>query len=222
MPLLQQEQPQPTGGWCDCLGESRRRVPRGQYHPPQFNLIVDPRLMAAMQGQTSEEGGRASRRGRQKRRKKRRHPRSPLDDQRATDSSSSSDSDGVNSDLSSGEEDPWTARSSSSSNPRRSLLSHVLLDTTWRQARSWAKKVAVADAVCAVGWGGVAGWAVTGGKRCPAGGLEGYCNLYNTALAFSFLLSASFVASFALDCFDLSRTKVSPRHRQQRLRDGVV
>ncbi|GAA6031570.1 hypothetical protein NBRC10512_004556 [Rhodotorula toruloides] len=52
----------------------------------------------------------------------------------------------------------------------------------------------------------------------PTGG----CNLYNTALAFSFLLSASFVASFALDCFDLSRTKVSPRHRQQRLRDGVV
>ncbi|GAA6046159.1 hypothetical protein NBRC10513_002154 [Rhodotorula toruloides] len=172
-PLLQQPQPQTSGGWCDCFGSSRRRVPRGQYHPPQINLIVDPRLMAAMQRETMDEGGRARQDGREKRRRRRRRPRSPSHERDASESSSSLGSEDDKSD--SDEDDPWTAHPSSSrTNPRKSLLSHVLLDTTWRAARSWAKKVAVADAVCAVVWGGVAGWAVFGGRKCPVGGFEGY------------------------------------------------
>ncbi|BGP26573.1 hypothetical protein JCM10295v2_005526 [Rhodotorula toruloides] len=223
-PLLQQ-QPETSGGCCGCFGSSRRRAERGQYQSPQINLIVDPTLVAAIQSQTLEAGRRARRKERDKRHKKRRRRRSRPDEQHIADSSSSSNSDIVRSDFSlSDSDDAWTSHPSfsSPSNPRSSLLSHVLLEVEWHQARSWAQKVAVGDALCGVVWGGVAGWAVGGGKRCPAGGFEGYCNLYNTALAFSFLLSASFVASFALDCFDLSMTKVSPRHRQQRLRASMV
>lgn len=46
-----------------------------------------------------------------------------------------------------------------------------------------------------------------------------HSNLYNSALAFAILLSLAFFTSCAFDCLDLARTKVSPRHRQQRLTD---
>lgn len=48
-----------------------------------------------------------------------------------------------------------------------------------------------------------------------------HSDLFNTAEAFAIMSSVAFAASFTLGCFDLSRAKLSPRLRQQRLAGAV-
>ncbi|GAA5961443.1 hypothetical protein JCM3765_003582 [Sporobolomyces pararoseus] len=231
-PLVQGHQSiHESSNWCSCLGGGRSRVPRGgsqqAYQPTSINLIVDPSWFSQQtKSQTIVPRGQVEERQRRRRkanRRKRRQRTSRAEKQQraAKDSDVETDLLSSSSSISSlSDSDIEVDTSYSSTNPRSfsSILSHVALEERWLAARKQVKWNATVDFLTGTLWGGVGVWAIGfNGKKCPMGGFEGYCNLYNTALAFSILLSIAFFTSFAFDCLDLSRAKVSPRHRQQRL-----
>ncbi|BGP18638.1 hypothetical protein JCM10213v2_006704 [Rhodosporidiobolus nylandii] len=197
------------GGGCCGFGRSKQRVPRGGTYQPSgpmaVNLVVDPSLFAALspapaaRQRPSEEEERKQRGGRRKREKRRRA--------RAREREKAArDEEGLVSSSSELDSSDFSSSSSDAwsdtadpATQRKGILSHLASEQAWLAARKWGTKVAAAD------------------------------NLYNLALAFSVLTAVVFLASFALGCIDLSRSKaLNPRLRQQRLRpvgsggEGVV
>ncbi|GAA5981085.1 hypothetical protein JCM11641_001448 [Rhodosporidiobolus odoratus] len=170
-----------------------------------------------------EERDRRTRRRRkkekEKRRKRQREKRGgePGDDaEELVSSSSLSSLSSLSSDE--GTSDAWSA-TADPSKQRKGILSHFQHEEVWMAARGWAKKVAAAECVAGILWVGVGVWAIGWAGKCPARGFEGYCNLYNLALAFAILTSLVFFSSFVLGCIDLSRSKgANPRGKQKRIR----
>jgi hypothetical protein len=56
---------------------------------------------------------------------------------------------------------------------RRGVFEGLAMEEDWRAARSWAKKVAMVDAVGIVLWGAAFVFIITG-KKCPSGGYNGW------------------------------------------------
>ena len=56
---------------------------------------------------------------------------------------------------------------------RRGVFEGLAMEEDWRAARSWAKKVAMVDAVGIVLWGAAFVFIMTG-KKCPSGGYNGW------------------------------------------------
>ncbi|GJN92373.1 hypothetical protein Rhopal_005403-T1 [Rhodotorula paludigena] len=244
--LMQPPEQGGRGGCCPCFGGGRKRVSRGygvggpaEHAFGTLNLVVDPRLLGTGGlGEAEEVERRRRERRREKRERARRKRRRDKKKERRREtragggieedddlvSSSLSDSAScLSSSSASSTSDPWSSRSPTSSRPtpRHALLSHLSHEATWRRARAALQRETGADALCAVGWGALGVWALQGAGGCTPGEGKGFCNLYNTALAFSILVCAAFVGSFTLDCVDLGRTKISPRFRQQRLVGAV-
>ncbi|GAA6061003.1 hypothetical protein JCM10212_001059 [Sporobolomyces blumeae] len=132
--------------------------------------------------------------------------------------------------------------STSPHNPRSfsSILSHVALETACLEARKRTKQVALVDFLTGAVWVGVSVWTIGWSETCKPATFDGFCHearetddevvlfvyppttepsqssdLYNLSIAFACLVGISCFVSFSFDCLDLSRTKVSPRHRQQ-------
>ncbi|GAA5926162.1 uncharacterized protein JCM15063_000202 [Sporobolomyces koalae] len=218
--------PQPNSSSCFGCCKTRTRAPRhyqeNQYQPTSVNVIVDPALFAAQyreqhQGYRGSIAERERRRRKQQKRRKRKKARAS---RLAADGNSvETDLLSSSSTLSSLSSDSEVEQSVSSSNPRSfsSILSHVNLEQRWLVARKQVKWNAFIDLAFAVLWGAIGFYAIGFGAKCPPGSFAGYCDLYNTAVAAAVLLSCAFLAAFTFDCFDLSRSKVSPRHRQQRM-----
>ncbi|GAA6013561.1 hypothetical protein JCM10207_004775 [Rhodosporidiobolus poonsookiae] len=226
--------PPPKKGW-GCCGGGRNRAPRGaqgRYQPPggptTVNLVVDPAFFPALTGHPSRNTDAEDRRRKAKERKRRRRRKR----RREREEKAAGDDDGASlvsssslsslSSLSSDDtdaSDAWSATPPPSSRPqRKGILSHLALEAQWAAARAWAKRLAAADAAMGTVWAAVGVWAVGWAGRCEPGEGEGFCDLYNTALAFSILLALAFFFSLTLGCLDLSRAKLSPRMKQQGLR----
>ena len=60
---------------------------------------------------------------------------------------------------------------------RRGVFEGLAMEEDWRAARSWAKKVAMVDAVGIVLWGAAFVFIITG-KKCPSGGYNGWFVLF--------------------------------------------
>ncbi|GAA5947711.1 hypothetical protein JCM3775_000719 [Rhodotorula graminis] len=236
-PLVQPQQPSHSKRSWFGGGDARggRGGGPGAGGGLSVNLVVDPRFLPRFDGvddaqrasdvERRERQQKKRRRKRQRRREERRRAAAAAGEGAGLSSSSSSSS---LSSLSSDDSDPWTAsrsaagpRDSTSSNPRRALLSHLSHEATWRAARSFGKRIAAVDFACCVVWGAVSVWAIGWAGKCTPGVGEGFCNLFNSAEACAVLATVAFASSFALDCFDLSRAKLSPRMRQQRLVGSV-
>lgn len=108
--------------------------------------------------------------------------------------------------------DPESARRKRRRAKRRSVFAGLAMEEAWKDARAWAKKLTVFDAVGLVLWGGEFVFILIG-KRCPSGTYDGWCNAYNVSSAAACLLCVSFGISIFFDVQDLSSSKVSPRTR---------
>ncbi|GAA5915771.1 hypothetical protein JCM8208_003878 [Rhodotorula glutinis] len=234
-PLLQPQQPPHSKrSWSGGGGGARGGGGPGPGGGMSVNLVVDPRFLPGFDGvdearRAYEDVERRERQQKKRRRKRRRRleERRRVAAENGATLSPSSSSSSLSS-LTSDDSDPWTAsrstggpRNSTSSNPRRALLSHLSHEAAWRAARSLAKRVAATDFACCIAWGGLSVWAIGWAGKCAPGEGEGFCNLFNSAEACAVLASVAFASSFALGCFDLSRSKLSPRLRQQRLVGSV-
>ncbi|GAA6024803.1 hypothetical protein JCM11491_005611 [Sporobolomyces phaffii] len=225
-------------------GGGRNRVSRGAPPPPHssINLVIDPSLF--VQGPPPEpRTGRDRERSRRKQREKKRRRRrraaerktrtdeqkakrrrtrdSDFDDEtdlgpRSSSSSSSSEADDESVSCLSSDDDERDDVSVTHPRSFTSILAHVHLEERWRAARGRVKLDAGVDFVLGLVWGATGAYAVAVGTKCPVGTFGGFCDLYNTAVACSILLSLSFFVALTFDCLDLARTNVSPRHRQQR------
>ncbi|GAA5912767.1 uncharacterized protein JCM6883_006227 [Sporobolomyces salmoneus] len=221
-PSISPQAPVQTSNCCSGFGSGKNRIPRGQVVSPSINLMIDPSLLAQHNERLTSERRDVDRHEKRRRRKEKRRKQKKAARQRER-RQREGESD-LETDLLSSSSSFFTEDSSDSeadaANPRSfaSILSHVALEENWLAARKQVKWNAVWDFSLGAIWGGLGVWAIGfNGEKCPIGGFEGYCNLYNTALAFAILESLAFFLSFAFDCLDLSRSKVSPRHRQQRL-----
>ncbi|EDR15392.1 uncharacterized protein LACBIDRAFT_301670 [Laccaria bicolor S238N-H82] len=95
---------------------------------------------------------------------------------------------------------------------RRGILAGLAMEESWRDARGWAKKLAVVEVAGVVLWGG-AFVLILLSKRCPSGAFSGWCNAYNVSSAAACLLCVAFGVSVFFDVKDLHASKVSPRTR---------
>ncbi|GAA5857138.1 hypothetical protein JCM9279_006022 [Rhodotorula babjevae] len=227
----------PGGGMSVNLVVDRRLLP-GLGGPDDAQRASD--------AERRERQQKKRRRKRRRRREARRRAATAAGDNAALSSSSSSSSPSTlssdDSDPWTASRASDAPRDSTSSNPRTALLSHLQHEAAWRTARSFAKRVAAVDFVCCIAWGAVSVWAIGWAGKCAPGDGEGFwrvfsllsrptlasederslshharSNLFNSAEACAVLASIAFASSFALGCFDLSRAKLSPRLRQQRL-----
>jgi len=96
--------------------------------------------------------------------------------------------------------------------PRRSIFAGLAQESAWREARTFLKRMAWVDAGGMVLWGALF-VAILIGKRCPAGGFEGWCTGYNVGSASACLLCVAFSVSIFFDVKDLYSSRVSPRTR---------
>ncbi|ORY88980.1 hypothetical protein BCR35DRAFT_300737 [Leucosporidium creatinivorum] len=230
VPLVQGGPGHPgSGGGCCCFGTRkdprRLRGPGGKhaYQPgTTVNLLVDPSNFPTLfqqQPTPLTESAREKEKRRKQRRRRRR--RKLLEKEGGADGhgddgeegliSSSSSSSSSDTDSS----DAWSAGEGPRSNQRKGILSAVALEGRWKEARGWLKKVAWWDAGAGVLWLAVGVYAVGWGEKCSPGGFQGFCNFYNTSLAFAILLAVSFFLSLTFDILDLRRTRAPPRLRQR-------
>ncbi|TNY23245.1 hypothetical protein DMC30DRAFT_414287 [Rhodotorula diobovata] len=215
-PLVQPalQGPPQRQGWFGG-GSSPRPGPGGPHGGGMsVNLVVDPRFLPGFGGFDGVHAVAGDAQRREKNKAKRRRRRRRMREERRRAAAQRDSVEGA--DLVSTDGNPQGR-----TNPRRALFSHLAHESTWRAARSFAKRVAVADFACCVLWGAVGAWAIGWAGGCKPGEGEGFCDLFNTAEAFAIMSSVAFAASFTLGCFDLSRAKLSPRLRQQRLAGAV-
>jgi len=112
---------------------------------------------------------------------------------------------------------------------RRSVFAGLALEARWKEARKRLKWAMAVDLVCFTLWG-VEFVVILVGKRCPAGGFEGWyvhlsslsrspfdlfdrCDGYNFATALACLTCFLFGFSVFFDIKDLHGSRVSPRTR---------
>ncbi|GAA6029069.1 hypothetical protein JCM8097_001578 [Rhodosporidiobolus ruineniae] len=222
------------GGWTCCGSRRRSRVPRGAPGQGQttVNLVVDPAVLAGLTG--GGAGGAAEEEARRKRERERREKKDRRRRRRRRkerparrrgggeegEEGEESDSSLVSSSSSSCSSSLSSAPDAAAARDRLSTLlpQRLAASRTFHLARRWLLKVVWAEAAAGVVWAAESVWAIGwGGGKCPVGGFEGYCNLYNLALAFAVLTAVVFFASAALSAMDLVRSKKDdPRLRQER------
>ncbi|KAG6851309.1 hypothetical protein H0H93_011745 [Arthromyces matolae] len=89
---------------------------------------------------------------------------------------------------------------------RRSVFAGLAMEERWKEARAWARKVAIADAVLIFAWGAMFVFIMIG-QRCPIGGFNGWCNAYNVSSAAACLLAFAFGVSTYFNVIDLNDSK---------------
>ncbi|EIN07182.1 hypothetical protein PUNSTDRAFT_104727 [Punctularia strigosozonata HHB-11173 SS5] len=95
---------------------------------------------------------------------------------------------------------------------RRGVFAGLAMEEQWRVARKARKRMLCFDIAMGAVWACEFVYVLIG-KRCPAGGYEGWCNAYNTATAASCLLAVAFGFSIFFEIKDLHASRASPRTR---------
>ncbi|KDQ12257.1 hypothetical protein BOTBODRAFT_34541 [Botryobasidium botryosum FD-172 SS1] len=95
---------------------------------------------------------------------------------------------------------------------RLSAFAAIANEDAWRAARSYIKRILFVDILCMILWGGEFILIVIG-KKCPAGGFNGWCNAYNLATACACFLFFAFAGSVFFNIRDLMMSRVNPRTR---------
>ncbi|KAI0797644.1 hypothetical protein C8Q75DRAFT_801577 [Abortiporus biennis] len=95
---------------------------------------------------------------------------------------------------------------------RRGVFEGLAIEARWKRARRYLKQGMAVDMVCMVLWGAEFVYIMLG-KRCPAGGFNGWCDAYNLSTAAACLLCFAFGFSVFFDIKDLHASRASPRTR---------
>lgn len=181
-------------GCCGCFG-SRKKNSKGVggQQPQTINLMMDPRMFPHLnrnddlEDQTSRERERKRRRKEKEsdRRKKERRRERKRDSARgrlrdgnevdfdSDDSTTSSESESISEDDAWSISDPNTSKSNRS-NQRKNLLSSIVLESRWKEARSWLKKITIWDIVASLIWAAVGIYAIVFGEKCKPGSFQGW------------------------------------------------
>lgn len=180
-------------GCCGCFG-SRKKNTKGLVQPQTINLMMDPRMFPHLNRdeniaeQNVRERERKRRRGekesekrkKEKRRERKRDSaRGRLTNENAGDfdsedsTTTSSGAESISEDDAWSISDPNTSKSNRT-NQRKNLLSSIVLESRWREARSWLKKITVWDIVASVIWSAVGIYAIGFGEKCKPGSFEGW------------------------------------------------
>ncbi|SPO21768.1 uncharacterized protein UTRI_01256_B [Ustilago trichophora] len=93
------------------------------------------------------------------------------------------------------------------------MLGNMKLQARWRVARSSLKWDCAWDVVLCLLWGAAAVLTLGVGKKCPSGSAEGWCNLYNGAIACSIVATLLFMVAIYCDVVGLRASKSPPKAR---------
>ena len=93
------------------------------------------------------------------------------------------------------------------------MLAKIKQQAHWRLARKSLKWDCGWDVVLCLLWGAAAVMALAVGRKCPAGTAEGWCNLYNGAIACSVIATLLFLVAIWCDIVALRASKAPPGGR---------
>ncbi|KAJ1032615.1 hypothetical protein NDA16_000638 [Ustilago loliicola] len=93
------------------------------------------------------------------------------------------------------------------------LLGNMKLQARWRVARTSLKWDCAWDVVLCLMWAAAAVMALGVGKKCPSGTAEGWCNLYNGAIACAVVATVLGLVAIYCDVVGLRASKMPPKAR---------
>lgn len=93
------------------------------------------------------------------------------------------------------------------------MLGNMKLEARWRVARTSLKWDCAWDIVLCLMWGAAAVMALGVGKKCPSGSAEGWCNLYNGAIACAVVGTVLGLVAIYCDVVGLRASKLPPKAR---------
>ncbi|CDW97573.1 hypothetical protein [Sporisorium scitamineum] len=93
------------------------------------------------------------------------------------------------------------------------MLATMKLQARWRLARTSLKWDCGWDVLLCLLWGAAAVMALGVGKKCPSGSAEGWCNLYNGAIACSVVATLLFMVAIYCDVVGLRASRSPPKTR---------
>ncbi|TKY85079.1 hypothetical protein EX895_006159 [Sporisorium graminicola] len=91
------------------------------------------------------------------------------------------------------------------------MLATMKLQARWRVARTSLKWDCGWDVVLCLLWGAAAVMSLGVGKKCPSGTAEGWCNLYNGAIACSVVATLLFLVAIYCDVVGLRSSSAPPK-----------
>ena len=97
--------------------------------------------------------------------------------------------------------------------PKMSMLDNIKMQAQWRIARKSLKWDCAWDVVLCLLWGAAAVMALGVGKKCPSGSAEGWCNLYNGAIACAIIAALLGLLAIYCDVVALRASKSPPKTR---------
>ncbi|KAJ1034318.1 hypothetical protein NDA18_001180 [Ustilago nuda] len=93
------------------------------------------------------------------------------------------------------------------------MLGNMKLQARWRVARTSLKWHSAWDCVLCLMWGAASLMALVVGKKCPSGTAEGWCNLYNGAIACAVIATVLWLVAIYCDVVGLRASKMPPKAR---------
>ncbi|KAJ1601057.1 hypothetical protein NDA14_006562 [Ustilago hordei] len=93
------------------------------------------------------------------------------------------------------------------------MLGNMKLQARWRVARTSLKWHSAWDCVLCLMWGAASLMALGVGKKCPSGTAEGWCNLYNGAIACAVIATVLWLVAIYCDVVGLRVSKMPPKAR---------
>ncbi|ETS61041.1 hypothetical protein PaG_04979 [Moesziomyces aphidis] len=93
------------------------------------------------------------------------------------------------------------------------MLGNMKLQARWRVARTSLKWDCAWDVVMCLLWGAAAVMALGVGKKCPSGTAEGWCTLYNSAIACAIVAALVGLVAIYCDIVGLRASRAPPKAR---------
>ncbi|SNX82496.1 uncharacterized protein MEPE_01202 [Melanopsichium pennsylvanicum] len=93
------------------------------------------------------------------------------------------------------------------------MLGNMRLQAHWRVARTSLKWNCAWDVILCLLWGTAAVLTLGVGKKCPSGSSEGWCTLYNAAIACSIVATLLCMVAILCDIAGLRASKAPPKAR---------
>lgn len=93
------------------------------------------------------------------------------------------------------------------------MLDNIRNQARWQAARKSLKWDCAWDVVLCLLWGAAAVMALGVGKKCPSGTAEGWCSMYNGAIASAIIATLLWIVAIYCDIVALRASKAPPKSR---------
>ncbi|EPQ30224.1 uncharacterized protein PFL1_02340 [Pseudozyma flocculosa PF-1] len=95
----------------------------------------------------------------------------------------------------------------------KGMLETIKMQAIWQFHRKWLKVYTFVDALFCLLWGVVAVWTIGFGGKCSPGSFEGWCDIFNGAMACAAINTAVFATAVYVDARDLKASERPPNAR---------